>query len=325
MILVTGASGLVGVELIHQLLREGKTVKALIHHTDLPVSHPQLIKVKGNVLDVVSLEEAMLDVQQVYHCAALIAFDPKQRAHMFKLNVEGTANVVNAALTAGVKKLVHISSVAALERMQEDGLVDESTHWTPGKGSSKYGQTKYLSELEIFRGIEEGLPAAMVNPSIIIGPGDLNNFSTKIFKTVYKGFPWYTEGATGFVDVRDVARSMILLMNSDISGEKFIISASNENFRHAFSMIANNLKKRRPFIKASTLITEIYWRLEKVRSMITGNEPLLTKETVKAARAKVNFDNSKFLKAFPSFSYISVEQSIEETCKALLPHLQQLK
>lgn len=322
MLLVTGASGLVGTELVHQLLRAGRPVKAVINNKDFHYSHPLLIKVKADILDVVTLEEAMQGVQAVFHCAALISFDPAQAMKMHKVNVEGTANVVNAALAKGVKRLVHVSSVAALERMREDCTVDETTSYIEGNGGSAYGYSKYLAEMEVFRGIEEGLPASMVNPSIILGPGELDGFSTKLFSTVYKGFPWYTEGTTGFVDVRDVARAMILLMDSGVTGEKFILSAQNASFKRVFEMIAKYLQKKSPYIKINPLVSSLYWRVEKIRSLITGKEPLITRETARSAHVRVTFDNRKFLNQFPSFSYTPLEKTIEETCLVLKPRLE---
>lgn len=321
MILVTGASGLVGMELVHQLLRSGEHVRILIHRKDSGISHPFLSRAKGDVLDVAALEEAMQGIEKVYHCAAVISFDPRQQEKMFKVNVEGTANVVNAALAAGVKKLIHVSSVAALERMQEDAEVTEASQWTPGSGGSFYGKTKYLAEMEVFRGIEEGLPAAMVNPSIILGPADLDSFSTGLFKTAYNNFRWYTRGSTGFVDVRDVVMAMMMLMESDISGEKFIINGSNESFRRVFEMIALQFGKRPPQWKAGRLATGLIWRVEKIKTFFTGKDPLITSETARAAHACVSFSNSKFLSKFPSFTYTPLEKTIEETALALLPQL----
>jgi nucleoside-diphosphate-sugar epimerase len=321
MILVTGASGLVGTELVHQLLRSGQHVRILIHRKDNGISHPFLSRVKGDLLDVPALVEAMQGVEKVFHCAAVISFDPRQQEKMFKVNVEGTANVVNAALAAGVKKLVHVSSVAALERMQEDGVVTEESQWTPGSGGSFYGKTKYLAELEVFRGIEEGLPAAMVNPSIILGPADLDSFSTGLFKTAYNNFRWYTEGSTGFVDVRDVVRAMIMLMESDVSGEKFILNGRNESFRKVFEMIALQYGKQPPQWKAGRLATGLIWRLEKIKTLFTGKDPLITAETARAAHVRVSFSNAKLLSLFPTFTYTSLEQTIQETSLALLPQL----
>ena len=318
MILVTGSAGLLGATLVQQLLAKGKTVKAIFNNTALPfAASPDLIPVKCDILDVYALEEAMRDVTEVYHCAALVSFSPADAQKLFKVNVEGTANIVNAALKAGVRKFVHVSSVAALGRIREGEIINEQMQWTPETSNSRYGQSKYLGELEVWRGAAEGLNAVVVNPVIILGPGDWNDSSTKIFKSVYDGFPWYAEGSSGFVDVRDAAGAMIALMESDISGERFIMSAGNFSYRDIFNMIADAFGKERPSKKVTPFLAAVKWRLDALKSKFTGTSPLVTKETAATSLAKVQFDNGKLLKAVRGVQYISMKQTITETCAAL--------
>ena len=209
MILVTGGAGLLGKELITQLLAQGKQVKAIYNKTPLAdFQSENFQQYQCNILDVIGLEEAMQDIELVYHCAAIVTFNPKRKQEMFKINVEGTANVVNAALDAGVKKMVYVSSVAALGRIRENEPVNESMNWMEETSNSNYGQSKYMAEMEVWRGIGEGLDAVIVNPVIILGVGDWDWGSTKIFQSVYNEFPWYSDGITGFVDVKDVAAVM---------------------------------------------------------------------------------------------------------------------
>jgi dihydroflavonol-4-reductase len=318
MVLVTGGSGLLGKQLIIQLLAEGKKVRAIYNSTalDWPASD-NLLPFKCNILDVVGLEEAMQDIEEVYHCAAMVTFNPKRKQEMFKINIEGTANIVNAALDAGIRKMVHVSSVAALGRLREGEVINETMNWTEETSNSSYGQSKYLAELEVWRGIGEGLNAVMVNPVIILGAGNWNAGSSKIFKTVYDEFPWYSEGVTGFVDVRDVAKAMIHLMQSDISAERFIISAANKSYREVFNLIAKAFNKKPPYKKVTPLIAKIVWRLEAFKSMFTGNDPLVTKETAATALTKVSFDNGKLKQFLPQFSYNSIEETIIHTCGAM--------
>jgi len=314
MILVTGGAGLLGKELITQLLEQGMRVRAIYNRSILDIQHNNLEQVQCNILDVVGLEEAMKGVEKVYHCAAIVTFNPKKRAELFKINIEGTANVVNAALEAAVKKMVHVSSVAALGRIREKEPINETMNWSEETSNSRYGQSKYLAELEVWRGIGEGLDAVMVNPVLILGAGDWNNSSSRVFKSVYEEFPWYSDGVTGFVDVRDVAKAMILLMESDISAERFIISAEDRSFGDVFNLIAKAFGKKPPHKKVTPTLAKIVWRLEAIKSRFTGKEPLVTKETAATALAKVHFDNSKLKRYLPDFKYRSIEETVIDTC-----------
>ncbi|MEO6583713.1 MAG: NAD-dependent epimerase/dehydratase family protein [Ferruginibacter sp.] len=315
MILVTGAAGLVGSELIAQLSGQGEQIRALYNKTK-----PEILAgveyTCCSVLDIIGLQEAMQHVDEVYHCAGLVSFTKGDTELLYKINVEGTANIVNVALEGGVAKLVHISSVAAIGRLR-DGTVNEAMQWTPETSNSQYGKTKYLGELEVWRGIAEGLQATIVNPSIILGNGNWQDGSTGIFKSAYNEFPWYTDGVSGFVDVRDVAKAMMLLMHSDISGERFILSAHNKTYREVFSKIAEAFQKKPPVKKVTPLIAALVWRLQALKSLFTNSKPLLTKETAATALAKVQYDNSKLLRMLPSFSYRAFDETIEDTCRLL--------
>ena len=325
MIFVTGASGLVGSHLITSLIQKGEAVRALYRKT-IPVfkNADKVHWIQGDILDVLSLQEAMKGISKVYHCAAIVSFSPKHAPAMLQANVEGTANVVNACIEQSIEKLVYVSSVAALGRIRENGLVDETMNWTPETSNSIYGKSKYLAEMEVWRGMGEGLNVAIVNPVIILGAGDWHKGSSEIFKSAYDEFPWYTKGVSGFVDVMDVIDAMQLLMNSDVQGQRYIISGANLPYQEIFSLIAKALNKRPPYKKVTPLLAAIVWRLEAVKGFFTGNTPLLTKETAATAQAIVHFDNSKFLNAFPEFKYRTMEQTINRTC-AELKELHQLK
>ncbi len=316
--MVTGGSGLLGAELIRQLLQSGKRVRALVNQKPLSLpSHPMLEQAQGSILDVMALEEAMQGVEDVYHCAALVSFDPGDDARLYKINVEGTANLVNAALDAGVRRFAFVSSVAALGRHKDGVPVDESMNWSKETHNSRYGQSKYLAEMEVWRGMAEGLNAVVVNPSVIIGPGDWNSSSTAIFKSVYNGFPWYSEGVNGFVDVRDVAKAMILLTEKDIFGERFILNGHHATYKSVFELMAKAFGKNPPHRKVTPFLAGLVWRWEKIKSKITGTKPLVTKETAETALATVEYRNDKLLKALPGFAYTGLEESIAFTCKEL--------
>jgi nucleoside-diphosphate-sugar epimerase len=325
MIFVTGASGLVGAHLIQSLLAKGKTVRALYRNQIPSFKGAEKVDwVAGDILDVTALTDAMEGATHVYHCAAIVSFSPSKVDEMMKANQEGTANLVNICIDKKVEKLVFVSSVAALGRIREDAPIDETMHWTPETSNSVYGKSKYLAEMEVWRGMAEGLNIAIVNPVIIFGAGDWNKGSSEIFKSSYNQFPWYTSGISGFVDVLDVVDAMQLLMDCPIVGERYIISAENLSYQTVFTNIANAFSKKPPTRKVTPLLAAIVWRLEAVKSLFTGKTPLLTKETAATAQAKVYFNNEKFLKAFPSFQYRSMDTTIKRV-SAELTEMHQLK
>ena|SRR6478672_2417075 len=317
MILVTGGAGLLGATLIQQLLQAGQRVRAIYNKTPISIEHTNLEILKCDILDVAGLEDAMGDITQLYHCAGMVSFHRKDVQQLYKVNVEGTANIVNAALEAGVEKMVHVSSVASLGRIRENEIITEKMRWTPETSNSRYGESKHLGEMEVWRGIAEGLNAVIVNPTIILGPGNWDESSTAIFKSAYNEFPWYTQGTTGFVDVRDVARAMIKLMNSEVSGERFIVSGHNDSYQNVFNSIADAFGKKRPHKQVTPLLSKLVSQWENIKSRITGVAPLVTKETAATAMAKVNFDNAKLLQYIPGFSFTPLTQTIRETCEAL--------
>ncbi|MDB5190761.1 MAG: dihydroflavonol-4-reductase [Segetibacter sp.] len=318
MILVTGGTGLVGSHLITELVTQGKPVKALYRSAIPEVTGQQNIEwVQGDILDVMALEDAMQGVTEVYHCAAIVSFHKSEKGQMFKTNVEGTANVVNACLDAGVKKLCFVSSVAALGRIRKNQEVNETMNWSQETSNSNYGKSKYYAEMEVWRGIAEGLPAVIVNPVIILGSGDWNSGSSGIFKSAYNEFPWYTEGVSGFVDVKDVVAAMIQLTKLDVSGERFILSAGNYSYRHIFTTIAKSFSKKSPHKNVTPFIASVVWRLEAVKALFTGKKPLLTKETAHTAQASVHFNNTKITKFLPAFQFTPIEKTIERICKEM--------
>ncbi len=325
-VFVTGGAGLIGSALLQQLLKEGTTVRAL-YRSSMPVTlsaaeHSQIEWIKGDVLDSSLLHETMNGCRKVYHCAAVVSFHPARRQQMYKINIEGTANVVNAALANNIEKLVHVSSVAALGRIRKNEVVTEQSEWTEETNNSHYGKTKYLSELEVWRGISEGLPAAIVNPTIVLGESKWDTGSTAIFKKVWEEFPWYTDGSTGFVDARDVATAMLSLMHSSVSGQRFILSNVNTGYRQLFELIAGAFGKRPPHKKGQRWMMELAWRLEAMKAQISKSEPLITRETVKTSQASTVFDNRKLLQAFPEFSYTPLEATIDRTCQWLKEYYQ---
>lgn len=310
---------MLGAHLIEALHKDGKTVRA-IYRSEIPAGLAHAAEwFKADILDVIALEEAMQGITHVYHCAGYVSFTAKDKQALHQINIEGTANIVNACLDANIEKLVHVSSVAALGRIRPGQMIDESMNWTEETSNSEYGKTKYLGEMEVWRGIGEGLNAVIVNPSIIIGHhGDWEKGSMAIFKSIYKGFPWYSTGGTGFVDAGDVAAAMMQLMNSEINAERFVVSAENRSYKDLFFMVADGFGKKRPHKMVTPFLASVVWRLEKLKSLFTRKAPLVTKETAATALAVADFNNKKLLEALPGFGYTPLQQSVETICKSLL-------
>lgn len=322
-ILITGGTGFLGSYIIKQLVEKNYAVRAIRRGNKLPTWISKEITdkvewVEGDILDVVALQDAMESVDTVIHSAAIVSFLRKDREQMYQVNVEGTANVVNMALEKNVSRLVHISSVAALGRTAGGGHVNEEKKWEESKVNTHYAKSKFKAELHVWRGVSEGLDAVILNPSTILGFGDWHSSSCAIFKQVYEGFNWYTPGINGFVDVEDVAKATLLCMESDISEQRFIINGDTWPFKKLQDTIADNFKKKRPGRKTTPFLLAIAWRLEKVKSLLTGKKPLLTKESARVAQSQTFFENDKILKALPGFSFTPLEETIENACKKYL-------
>lgn len=326
MILVTGGTGFLGAYIIKHLVEKGYAVRAIRRHNRLPsFIHKEIFNkvewMDGDILDIISLQDAMEGVDTVIHAAAIVSFSKRDQKRMYQVNVVGTANVVNMALEKNVKRFVHISSIAAIGRKGDGGHVNEEKKWEESKVNTHYAKSKYKSELEVWRGMGEGLNAVILNPSTILGYGDWNHGSSAIFKNVYKEFKWYTSGLNGFVDVNDVAAATIILMESDISEERFIINGDHWHFRKLMDTMAENFKKKKPAREASPFLLSIAWRIEKAKSFLTGKKPLLTKESAKVAVSKTYFENEKFLRAFPNFSFTPLDETVQKACAAYLAQL----
>jgi nucleoside-diphosphate-sugar epimerase len=332
MILVTGGNGLLGSRLaadlvkgrnrVRMLLRPGADLsftKRLFEKESLPFGAVEMAE--GDVLDVFSLTDALKGITHVYHCAAMVSFDSRDHRTMMKVNAEGTANVVNMCLDAGVSGLCHVSSVAAIGRTAEETIITEQNQWKTDSSNSMYSISKFAAEREVWRGSVEGLECVIVNPSIIIGPGPWNRSSAGLFRKVWEGLSFYTEGVNSFVDVRDVSKAMIMLMKSDIRNERFILASENISYRQAFDAIADALGKKRPSFKAGRLLSEVAWRAESIRARLGGSSPLITRETARTAHAKYFYSSEKIKKAL-GIEFIPVLDSIAHAGKWYRDELQ---
>ncbi len=326
MILVTGASGFLGQHLVQSLAAKGLPVRAL-YNRNKPTG--QLAQLKGvdwqyaDLLDVYDVEEAMKGVTHVYHCAAIVSFEPKHQEAMLHFNPESTANIVNQALEQGIEKLAYVSSIAALGKATaEKPEITEEEQWGENNYSSAYGLSKYLAETEVWRGVGEGLNAVIVNPGIILGEGNFNDGSTELMKIAWKQFPFYTNGVTAWVDVQDVVLALQALMQSGKEAERYILSTGNYSYREVFNMMAASLNRKPPHIYANAFITGLVWRFGKLKNLF-GKHAAITRETARTAHALSYFNNSKLTQALPGFSYTPLQQTIERMGKAFLAHLKQ--
>ena len=321
MILLTGANGLIGSYIARVLAQNGKQFKCLVRQgADLSLLsdiQSKLNIVQGDILDILSLEKALEGVEVIIHCAAIVSFGQGLVDQMYKVNVEGTKNVVNEALKYNIKKLVYISSVAAIGRGNKNSLITEKSQWVDNELNSEYAKTKYLAELEVWRGIEEGLNAVMVNPSIVLGPGDWTKSSTKIFKTVYDGLKFYPTGKVNVVDVRDVARAVYLLMESEIKGQRFILSAYNLSYKSFLDKIAEAMQKPLPSIRLSKNLTLAGFYILKIIAPIYLKSRFINKETILASNSDFNYSSEKIIKAL-NFQFTPLDETINWASNELL-------
>src|SRR5215203_6109273 len=319
-VLVTGGTGFLGAYIIKKLIEKGSNVFALRRSNNPPFFLSSSITdkvtwIQGDILDVVSLSEAMEDADSVVHSAAIVSFTSKDRQQMYKVNVEGTANVVNAAIENNIKRFVHISSVAALGRKIHSELISEDRKWEDDKMNTNYAISKHKAELEVWRGFAEGLEGVILNPSTILGFGDWHQSSCAIFRNAYKEFAWYTNGINGFVGVEDVAEAAVQLLYSNLTERRFIVNSENISFRQLFDLIAGDFEKRKPHREATKLIGSLAWRWEALISFISGKKPLLTRETAKVAHCQTSFDNSALIKALPLFAFTPLKSVVKNACE----------
>ncbi|HUH46284.1 MAG TPA: NAD-dependent epimerase/dehydratase family protein [Arenibacter sp.] len=331
MVLVTGGTGLVGAHLILRLLQAGVAVKAIHRKTsDLKEVKKvfgyytdragelfqKIIWIEADLNDLPALDEAFKDVAHVYHCAGLISFDPNDYDLLRTVNTEGTKNIVNLCLAHSVRKLCHVSSIAAIGRTLDGQAATEETDWTL-EGVNVYALSKIDSELEVWRGSQEGLAVAIINPGVIIGPGFWDSGTGLLFRNGFKARKYYPPGGTGFVTVNDVTTLMIDLMNADITNEKFIAVAENLSYRDILGRLAKAFNKPGPSIPIKFWQMEVFWRVDKLLNILTKRGRRLTKVSVKSLRNPQLFDNSKSKEQL-GHSYGSLDGTIAFCCKKFM-------
>ncbi len=319
MILVTGATGLIGNQICKQLTQSGIPFRGLIRNPGNIPDYPKndIEWVEGDVLDIESISRAMEGISTVIHTAAIISFHRREYKRMNKTNVNGTANMVNVALNAKVKRFIHLSSVSALGRTSNTPIISEDSKWVKSPGNSYYGETKYLSELEVWRGAEEGLSTIILNPSVVLGIGNWDKSSTKIFKYVWDEHKYYPGGSFNYVDLRDVADAVIKLLNSDVEGMRFILSTGKISYKDFFEKVAKEFGKKPPYKLASYRLSKMILFVEKIRSLLTGKLPMVTNETLLMSKENFEYENSKIKKTI-GFEFRNLDNTIKWACTGLI-------
>ncbi|MBC7914648.1 MAG: NAD-dependent epimerase/dehydratase family protein [Pyrinomonadaceae bacterium] len=321
MILVTGATGFLGSELVKQITDQGFPVRAIKRQSSqippLLQDLPLVEWANADILDYFALEQAFESVTHVYHCAALLSFAREDKKKMLKINREGTHHIVNLCQQNNITKLVHVSSVAALGEARNGLAVTEKNPWEFNGSQSGYSISKYESEMEVWRAIAEGLNAVIVNPSIIIGKNTGKKGSGQIFATSKKGIKFYTSGSNGFIDVEDVAKAMIMLMQSNITAEGFLLNAENRDLKDILTQALKAFNYSAPSIEAKPWMMELGWRSAALLSLLNGKKYGLTKDTARSAFERISYSNEKFHQYFPDFAYKPINTSIKAICDAL--------
>tara|TARA_B100001094_G_scaffold93172_1_gene89045 strand:+ start:8593 stop:9588 length:996 start_codon:yes stop_codon:yes gene_type:complete len=326
MILVTGGTGLVGCHLLYLLIKNDKKVSA-IHRKNSNLEKVKKVFstysknseelfdkinwIEGDINDLESLSVAFKNIQEVYHCAAFISFDKKDLKSMKKINIEGTANMVNVSLDKKIKKFCYVSTIAAIG-LSTNKYTDEETEWT--ENSNPYSQTKKNAEMEVWRGISEGLNATIVNPGVIIGSGFWKRGSGAFFTQISRGMKYYPSGKTGFICVKDVVNIMYILMNKNIFSERFILVAENWTFKKFFHKVSESLNLNPPMKEAGKTLMKIALVLDFLNSMVSGKRRKLNSASVESSISTSHYSNTKISSKL-DYDFIKIEKSITETCE----------
>ena len=306
--LVTGGTGIVGAHVLDRLIDQGRTVRALHrpgsdrdfvrrvlrhYHADGDARFARIHWAEGDLLDTESLSAAMQGTGQVFHCAALVSFDPRDRPALFANNITGTANVVNAMLAAGVMRLAHVSSTATIGSVNSPLGDYENDPFNEEGPASDYALSKHGAEMEVQRGIAEGLHAVMVNPCVIIGPGPRHGRSSlTMVERMRKGSHFHPKGSNAVVDARDVAIALVRLMDTGVPGERHLLVGENITYKDLFRTIARTAGQREPTIPIAPWVLDCAWRLERLRTLF-GGRSLVTKASARTASHPRLYDGSK--------------------------------
>ena len=337
MILVTGGTGLVGSHLLYNLIKDGKDVKAIYRRQHKLESVKKVFSyysenfealfdkiewIEANINDIPTMEIAFKGVTHVYHCAAFVSFEPDKYHLLRRINIQGTANIVNLCVSNNIKKLCYVSSIAAIGNSDNsETIINEESLWNPEEDVSVYAITKYGAEIEVWRGSQEGLEVVIANPGIILGPGFWRSGgSGSLFRQIHKGMPYYTNGISAYVDIWDVVNALTQLMNSDIKNERFILVSENLSFNDFQKSVAKVLNVEPAKKEATTFILEIGWRLDWLNHKLRGKRRRFSKQMAKTVRSNRCYDNSKIKQAL-NFEFAQIDESIKKVSGYFLKDL----
>lgn len=325
-VFITGATGFVGSHIARRYLAAEYRVEALTRTKGnaglLADVANQITWHEGDIMDIPSLEAAITKGSDVIHAAAVVSFAPKDHKRMSQINAEGTANVVNVCLSTGIRKLGYVSSVAALGRPDNKRgttapvRLNEDQKWEDSPNNSAYAKSKYRAELEVWRGVAEGLSAVVVNPSLVLGEGDWTRSSVQLFKYVFDKKPFYPAGLANYVDVLDVAESLFQLMEADkIINERFILNAGTIPYKELLEQMAAALHKRPPRMRMPPALTHLLWPVEAVRAWLMGSNPLITRETARSSSSRYAFEGHKIVDTI-DFQYRPLSETLTRSARA---------
>jgi dihydroflavonol-4-reductase len=338
MIYVTGGTGMLGAHLLYRLTKSGYQVRALkretsnlnqikkifSYYSSEEEAEQLLAKIEwadGDLLDRDSIKLHLKGVNFIIHAAAMVSFSRRDRNAMLHNNVEGTANLVDLARESGINRFCHVSSTSALGNPPEGVPASEEHVWNNSRKRTAYGKSKFLSEMEVWRGMNEGMEVLIVNPGVIIGPGNWDTGSPQLFKTIWNGFQFYTEGGTGFVDVLDVSEAIVSMIDQPqweiVRNQRYVLVARNVKFREFFNLVADNLGKKRPTIPAGDWLLAIAWRLALIVSWFSSSRPAITRDSVNGSNQMSDYDGSHITRLIP-FQYRTVEESVGRVAKIFL-------
>ncbi|MDX1906980.1 MAG: NAD(P)H-binding protein [Bacteroidia bacterium] len=316
-ILLTGATGFLGRYLVDELVAAGHEVRVLVRHAaqrDLPWRDLVTV-VDGDVQDLLSVEQALEGAEAVIHAAGLVSFRRRDKAALLASHVQGTANIVNLCLEMGISRLVHVSTIGALGRPEDKALITEATPWQNRRHLSGYAIAKHKAELEVQRGVAEGLSAVCVNPGIILGAGDWTQGTPQLFRLVDQGLSFYPAGSSGYVGAADVARACHLLLEAPVNpGSRFILVGENLTQREFLTRVAHALHRRPPALPLPAPLALAAGWLAEAWADLTGSDAQMSVASMRSASDPVRFDGTAICRL--GFQYTPLDTLIADIAHA---------